>query len=65
MSLFVFSIFVFQTGLRWQTGTDWEIYLVHFEEALLMFFLPQLVLNKAIAIWYFLLNPYPTIILCF
>jgi hypothetical protein len=32
MSLFVFSIFVFQTGLRWQTGTDWEIYLVHFEE---------------------------------
>lgn len=32
MALFVFCLFVFQTGLRWQTGTDWEIYLLHFED---------------------------------
>ena len=32
MSFFVFGLFVFQVGLRWQTGTDWDIYLLHFEE---------------------------------
>ena len=31
MSFFVFCLFVFQVGLRWQTGTDWEPYLLHFE----------------------------------
>ncbi|WP_415375212.1 EpsG family protein [Patiriisocius sp. Uisw_017] len=28
----VYALFVFQVGFRWQTGTDWETYLVHFEE---------------------------------
>jgi hypothetical protein len=32
MAIFVFCLFVFQVGLRWQTGTDWEPYLQHFEE---------------------------------
>jgi hypothetical protein len=32
MLVFVFVLFVFQVGLRWQTGTDWEPYLQHFEE---------------------------------
>jgi len=32
MLVFVYSLFVFQAGLRWQTGTDWEPYLTHFEE---------------------------------
>jgi hypothetical protein len=32
MLVFVYCLFVFQVGLRWQTGTDWEPYLVHFEE---------------------------------
>lgn len=30
MAVFVFCLFVFQVGLRWQTGTDWEPYLEHF-----------------------------------
>lgn len=32
MLVFTYGLFVFQVGLRWQTGTDWETYLVHFEE---------------------------------
>ena len=32
MLVFVYALFVFQVGLRWQTGTDWETYLLHFEE---------------------------------
>lgn len=32
MSFFVYCLFIFQVGLRWQTGTDWEPYLFHFEE---------------------------------
>jgi hypothetical protein len=32
MAVFVFCLFVFQVGLRWQTGTDWEPYLEHFNE---------------------------------
>jgi hypothetical protein len=32
MSLFVYCLFVFQVGLRWQTGTDWDNYIIHFEE---------------------------------
>lgn len=32
MLFFVYALFVFQAGLRWQTGTDWEPYLLHFEE---------------------------------
>ena len=32
MAFFVYSLLVFQVGLRWQTGTDWESYLLHFEE---------------------------------
>ncbi len=31
MAIFVYCLFVFQVGLRWQTGTDWEPYLLHFE----------------------------------
>lgn len=31
MLIFVFCLFVFQVGFRWQTGTDWEPYLLHFE----------------------------------
>jgi hypothetical protein len=32
MSVFVYLLFVLQVGLRWQTGTDWDTYLLHFEE---------------------------------
>ena len=32
MLIFVYALFVFQAGLRWQTGTDWDTYLLHFEE---------------------------------
>lgn len=32
MLVFVYMLFVFQVGLRWQTGTDWDTYLLHFEE---------------------------------
>lgn len=32
MLLFVYILFVFQVGFRWQTGTDWEPYLEHFNE---------------------------------
>jgi hypothetical protein len=32
MLVFVYCLLVLQVGLRWQTGTDWEPYLVHFEE---------------------------------
>lgn len=32
MAFFVFCLLVFQVGLRWQTGTDWDSYLLHFEE---------------------------------
>ena len=32
MLVFVYTLFVFQVGLRWQTGTDWDTYLLHFEE---------------------------------
>ena len=32
MLIFMYVLFVFQVGLRWQTGTDWETYLLHFEE---------------------------------
>jgi len=31
MLVFTFVLFVFQVGLRWQTGTDWEPYLMNFE----------------------------------
>jgi hypothetical protein len=32
MLVFIYMLFVFQVGFRWQTGTDWEPYLLHFEE---------------------------------
>lgn len=32
MLVVVYVLFVFQAGLRWETGTDWEPYLMHFEE---------------------------------
>lgn len=32
MSVFVYCLFVFQVGFRWQTGTDWVPYLEHFGE---------------------------------
>ena len=32
MSAFVYSLLVLQVGLRWQTGTDWDSYLLHFEQ---------------------------------
>lgn len=32
MTFFVYFLFVFQVGFRWQTGTDWEPYLSHFNE---------------------------------
>lgn len=32
MSFIVFALFVFQVGTRWQTGTDWAAYWIHFEE---------------------------------
>ena len=32
MSFFVYGLFVFQVGLRWQTGTDWDNYLNNFLE---------------------------------
>jgi hypothetical protein len=32
MLIFVYALFVFQVGLRWQTGSDWDVYLLHFEE---------------------------------
>lgn len=32
MLVFVYLVFVVQIGLRWQTGTNWETYLLHFEE---------------------------------
>jgi hypothetical protein len=31
MAVFVYCLFVFQVGFRWQTGTDWEPYILHFE----------------------------------
>lgn len=31
MLAFVYVICVLQVGLRWETGTDWEPYLLHFE----------------------------------
>lgn len=31
MSFILFAILVFQVGLRWKTGTDWQIYLDNFE----------------------------------
>ena len=37
MLVFVYVLFVFQVGLRWQTGTDWEPYLQHFEETNTLF----------------------------
>lgn len=30
MTVFVFCLFVFQVGFRWQTGTDWDSYLNNF-----------------------------------
>lgn len=33
MSFILFSILVFQVGLRWKTGTDWQIYLDNFENS--------------------------------
>lgn len=32
MLVFVYCLFVFQVGLRWQTGTDWDSYFYHFDE---------------------------------
>ena len=32
MLVLVYALFVFQVGFRWQTGTDWDNYLRHFEE---------------------------------
>lgn len=32
MAVFVYCLFVFQVGFRWQTGTDWVPYLEHFGE---------------------------------
>lgn len=32
MSFFVYCLFVFQVGLRWRTGTDWDNYLNNFLE---------------------------------
>ncbi|MFX0556546.1 EpsG family protein [Maribacter sp. CXY002] len=32
MAFFVYALLVFQVGFRWQTGTDWDSYLQHFEE---------------------------------
>lgn len=32
MAVFVYCLFVFQVGLRWQTGTDWDSYYYHFLE---------------------------------
>jgi len=32
MAILVYFLFVFQVGFRWQTGTDWEPYLSHFNE---------------------------------
>lgn len=31
MSVFVYFLLIFQVGLRWQTGTDWDSYLLHFK----------------------------------
>ena len=31
LSLFVYVFLVLQAGLRWETGTDWDSYLQHFE----------------------------------
>jgi len=32
MSVFVYFLLVLQVGLRWQTGTDWDPYFIHFEQ---------------------------------
>lgn len=32
MTIFVYCLFVFQLGFRWQTGTDWVSYLDHYNE---------------------------------
>jgi len=32
MLVFVYALLVFQVGFRWETGTDWETYLIHFDE---------------------------------
>lgn len=32
MSIFVYFLLVLQVGLRWQTGTDWDPYLLHFKQ---------------------------------
>ena len=32
MIIFVYCLFVFQVGFRWQTGTDWDSYLNNFTE---------------------------------
>jgi len=31
MTLFVYAFLVLQVGLRWETGTDWNNYLAHFQ----------------------------------
>ncbi|WP_347052928.1 EpsG family protein [Flavobacterium olei] len=34
MSFILFFVFVFQAGLRWKTGTDWQVYLDNFENTI-------------------------------
>jgi hypothetical protein len=32
MSFIVYALFVFQVGTRWQTGTDWAAYWIHYQD---------------------------------